>query len=175
MILEDCEALNGLLEEFRQEEYEAEDQIQDITRHIKEAETYLKNLLGSESDDYKVFSPRKAEIIYKEEIDKIKGEIEESEEQRKKICGKRDILSKRIHTIEGILSHYDADCAGERKEAGDLQASSVDSLNTLIDKIKVSGTYIDRNPIRAKQDYVIISKCLREVVDRIQDTVWMYK
>lgn len=170
MILDDYNALSGLLEEFRQEEEETDIRIQNILRRIRESETYLKTIMGSEPDDYKVFSPRKAEVIYKEEIRKANEEIEELEGQNKELCGKRDVLYGRIHMIENIIGHYNPDSMAQKESEEDLWKSSMESLRRLADKIEISSAYIDRNPIQAKQDYIIISKCLQEIIDKIRSS-----
>ena len=68
MISKDYEALRGLLEEFRREAAQLDAQIDDTARKIREAEAFLAVYTDSQPDDIRVFSPRKAEILYKEEI-----------------------------------------------------------------------------------------------------------
>lgn len=167
MILDDYNALNEMLGTFRQEADEMDIQIQNNLRRMKELEIYLQSLVGVESEDFKVFSPRKAEVIYKEEIGKTQKQIKEFEEQNKELCSKRDILYGRIHTIEEILGHYNTDFVAQTESMKNLLIYSMEDLNQLIQKLEMSSAYIDKNPIQVKQDFVIIGKRLKEMLMNI--------
>ena len=82
MISKDYEALRGLLEEFRREAAQLDAQIDDTARKIREAEAFLAVYTDSQPDDIRVFSPRKAEILYKEEIRQKEKEKSVYEERR---------------------------------------------------------------------------------------------
>ena len=69
---EDYQALQEMLKEFREEAAELQARIEKYEERVKEAELYLKAIQDSEPEDRKVFSPRRVEVLYKEEIGRIK-------------------------------------------------------------------------------------------------------
>lgn len=53
-----------------------EQKIESNLLKIKEADFYMQSFMKKEDCDFKVFSPRNAETVYKEEIEKAKNERE---------------------------------------------------------------------------------------------------
>ena len=170
MTLDDYNTLNEMLQEFRRESEEMSVEIDCNLRHIREAEVYLKAFTELESDDYKVFSPRKAGIIHKEEIEKIRGEKAGYEEKNRELSRKREILTARIAKLENVLRRQNYDFDSQTGAARELQHEVVQKLEELVHKMELSSVGIDRNPIQARQDFAIIGKCLKEIVDKIRDT-----
>lgn len=104
MISKDYEALRGLLEEFRREAAQLDAQIDDTARKIREAEAFLAVYTDSQPDDIRVFSPRKAEILYKEEIRQKEKEKSVYEERRGELSQKRETLEGRMTALQDVLS-----------------------------------------------------------------------
>ena len=100
---EDYQALQEMLKEFREEAAELQARIEKYEERVKEAELYLKAIQDSEPEDRKVFSPRRVEVLYKEEIGRIKEEKAVHEEQIQRLCSQREVLEKRISYLRGLL------------------------------------------------------------------------
>lgn len=176
---DDYDVLKGMLGEFRQEGAVLEDQIQENLRCIREADVYLKTLVNSESEDTKVFSPRRAEIIYKEEIDKTNRKKTDYERQNRELYQKQEKLNSYIGKLETIINGrknnnilLDIQEEDSQRIAKDLHDISLQNLTHLIHKLELSGMYIDKDPLQAKLELSIISKCLRDAIDEIRRVIY---
>lgn len=159
---EDYQALRELLKEFREEAAELKARIEEHDGRVKEAELRLKTIQDSEPEDRKIFSPRRVEVLYKEEIGRIKEEKAVHEEQIQRLCSRREVLERRISRLEAVCRH-------QREHARSRRDASLMELENIIGRIESSSGYIDRNPIQARQELAIIAKSLREIMDRMRD------
>ena len=159
---EDYQALQEMLKEFREEAAELQARIEKYEERVKEAELYLKAIPDSEPEDRKVFSPRRVEVLYKEEIGRIKEQKALHEEQIRQLCGERDVIGRRISRLETVCRH-------QRDRARSRRDASLMDLEKIIGRIESSSGYIDRNPVQARQELAIIAKSLRELVDRMRE------
>ena len=139
--MDDYDALREMIEEFQQEAADMESRIRLNIRNIREAEAYLKVYLDSEPDDVKVFSPRKMEILYQEEIRKKKEEKSVWEKENQELSSRKAILDSRIASLKGILGRQQQDFRMEKGSAS-----------------------MERNLIQARQEFAIIERRLREIV-----------
>ena len=171
MTLEDCNALHEMLNEFRRETAELEAQIQGHLGCIREAEAHLRAFENLEPEDKKVFSPRKVEILYKEEIHRIKEEKSFREEQNRVLCGRKAVIDERIKKLETVLDHEKNEFSSRAEAAKKQQNAAVKSLKEIIGKMEKSSAFIEKSPIQARQDFAIITKSLREIVDKMQDDI----
>lgn len=179
MTLEDYNSLNEMWSELAQEASELETQIQYNLRCIREAEAYMNTFLKSETEDYKVFSPRKAEIIYKEEIEEARNKIFSHEEENKELYLKKNIIDGRIKRLETILNrqihnltYLNVQEEDRQRIARDLHDTSLQNLAHLIHKIELSSLYIDKDPIQAKLELAVVGKRLRDTIDEIRGTIF---
>lgn len=168
MRTEDYNKLYGLLEAFLGEAAEVDAQMSDTTRRIQEADAYLATYTGEEPDDVKVFSPRKMEILYKEEIQKKKEEKSAYEERNQDLCRRKEILDGRIADLQDILSRQKQDFSSRMEAAKEQYRASMKELARLADKIEESSGYIEKNPFQARQDFAIIAKSLKETVEQLR-------
>ncbi len=99
---DDYNALNSVIIELRQELSALDCEIEKNTQRIKEADAYVKSLKGSEPADYKIFSPRDAESIHRDEIEKICEERHICEEKNEQLSARRKILSSQIKRLEKV-------------------------------------------------------------------------
>lgn len=168
MIADDYDKLNGLLEEFLEEAAEADAQISDTARCIRETDAYLATYTGAEPDDVKVFSPRKMEMLYKEEIQKKKEEKSIYEERNRDLLRRKELLDRRIADLQDILSRRKQDFSSRMESAKEQYKASMKELDSLADKIGESSGHIDKNPFQARQDFAIIAKRLRETTEHLR-------
>lgn len=168
MLADDYDKLYGLLEEFLEEEADVDAQISDTTRLIREADAYLATYKGEEPDDVRVFSPRKMEIIYKEEIQKKKEEKSVYEERSQSLRRRKEMLDGKISDLQDILSRRKQDFSSRMEAAREQYKASVKELDSLADKIGESSGYIEKNPFQARQDFAIIAKRLKETAEQLK-------
>ncbi len=109
MNIEDFRNLNSLLRELQLELKNLDFELQYHKKYIDKAEEYFNSILHSESDDFKVFSPRKPEIIYEDEIRKIESEKERFVVECNELEKQKEVLEERIHNIEYILEHEEVE------------------------------------------------------------------
>lgn len=179
MSLNDYVKLSELLNEIRREREEVDAELQNNLSSIRAEEIYAQNFMDSESEDYKVFSPRSMELIYKDEITKVKNQKSSYEEINKKLRHKKNILSSWIERIEQVVKSENNDLnvlniqeQDRQRIARDLHDTSLQNLAHLIHQIELSSLYIDQDPIRAKLELSIVNKRLRETIDEIRNIIF---
>lgn len=168
MIAEDYNKLYGLLEAFLGEAADVEAQISDTTRLVRETDAYLATYRSGEPEDVKVFSPRKMEILYKEEIQKKKEEKSEYEERIQCLRRRKEVLDGKISDLQDILSRRKQDFSSRMEASREQYKASVKELDSLADKIGESSGYIEKNPFQARQDFAIIAKRLKETAEQLK-------
>lgn len=173
MVIEEYDALQKILSEFRQEVNTIEEQIQRDMECIRDREASIQAFTDAEPEDFKVFSPRNAEAVHREEIQQIKKEREALEEQNREWNQRKATLGKYAGKLEKVLKSRDENSCLERETADSLQSSSIEALEHLVHKIEQSSSLIPKNPVQARQDLAVIGRNLQETVDKIRDTVWI--
>lgn len=163
MILDDYNSLYDIWKELCQEVEEIEAQIQYNLQCIKEKEIYVDDFLKYETEDFRVFSPRKAEVIHKEEIEEANIKKMSYLEQNEELYLKKDLLDNRIKKLEAVLNRQDRNYTflniqeeDRQRIARELHDTSLQNLAHLIHKIELSTMYIDRDPIQAKLELSVI-------------------
>ena len=169
---EDYAILDELLKEFRKEAAEIDVQTSENLRRVREAETYISSVTDSESDDFKVFSPRKAEVLYKKELEDARREIAVCRDENGRLCRRRELLAGYVEKLEALTECLKRESGAGVKEAGELRDESLRQLENLGEKLDSVCSYIDKKPVQAKQDLAIAGKCLKEVMDKMRDTMW---
>lgn len=183
------DTLSGIVEELQKEYSTLHEKIDDYTLQIKEAECYIQSFYDKEDEDFKIFSPRKVEDLYGEEIAKSKSNINILQQQLNKWYHEQNILRSRIEKLNQILDeekgfHVDSDSVKKnlsilsiqeqdrQRIARDLHDTSLQNLAHLVHKIELSGLFIDQDPIRAKLELAVISKNLKAVIDEVRNTIF---
>lgn len=179
MSLNDYAALSELLNEIRKEKEKVDAELQSNLSSIRAEEIYAQNFINSESEDYKVFSPRNMESLYQDEITKIMNQKSDYEEKNKSLYQKKNILSTWIERIEHVIENENDDLnvlniqeLDRQRIARDLHDTSLQNLAHLIHQIELSSLYIDQDPVRAKLELSVVNKRLRETIDEIRNVIF---
>ena len=179
MNLDDYNVLTGIVNELRLELSELENEIQYNLRCIKEADIYVNTIRNSDSEEYKIFSPRNSESVHKNEIEKTYQEKNEYIEKNEYYNSKKEILYKRIEQLENILNSRERDLAvlniqeeDRQRIARDLHDTSLQNLAHLVHRIELSSLYIDKDTVKAKLELSVVSKILKETIDEIRNTIF---
>lgn len=160
---EDYGILKELVKEFRQEIYDIDIHMDGNLRRIRESEAYIDTLSVSEPEDFKVFSPRRAKTLHKEELQEAQECRLACEEENEKLNRRKELLKGRIRRLEELLDCLEQEEQRQAKEAKALLAERLQRLSKLAEKVDDCGSNMERNPIQARQDLAIIGKCLREL------------
>ena len=154
--------LDELLKESLQEKKKIEKELSKNLNRIKEIDTFLDSM--TEASDFKVFSPRTAESLHREEI-------KEAREEKDKLEVSNDSYYKKttnnLHLI--ILDMQEKE---RGRIARELHDSSIQNLTHLIHSLELSSLYIDKDPIQAKLELESCSQTLKKAIDEIRDTVF---
>ena len=183
MNLNDFEELYLVLQEMRQEQAALQKQIDENQVKIKEADYYIQSILEKEDKDFKVFSPRDAMSLHKEEIERIKTEQLSCKEQLTVLCDKYGRITSYIEQLENLLRRQ-KECAqnnltvlniqeeDRQRIARELHDTSLQNLAHLVHKIELSMMLIDQDPVRVKLELAVVKKNLRSVIDEIRNIVY---
>lgn len=98
------EEFQDLLYELKVKKENIQKQIDDNTLQIIEARSYAKEILNREEEDFKVFSPRKVEDIYKDELEKANVKQVTCENQNQRLTAKIEELDSIISVLEKVAA-----------------------------------------------------------------------
>lgn len=179
MNLDDYNTLEKIVQEMRQELSGLDDKIKYNLQCIKEADVYAHLLLDAEPDDFKMFSPRNAESVHKNELEKAYQEKENCKKQNEQLYIKRDQLYEQMKSLENILEHKEDGLMAlsiqeedRQRIARDLHDTSLQNLAHLMHKIELSSLYIDEDAIKAKLELSVVNKVLKKTIDEIRNTIF---
>lgn len=189
MNLTNYEMLAELLQEFQQENNALQRQIDEKLIKIQEADCYIQSILNKDDVDFKIFSPRNSEDIYKEEISKTNSNKEEYQKELDQCYDKQNLLLSKIEKLENILKNeeqYYIDSSMKKKNltilniqeqdrqriARDLHDTSLQNLANLVHRIELSSMFIDQDPVRAKLELTVVNQNLRKIIDEIRNTIF---
>ena len=176
--------LTKLLEENLQDKEKTEKALQENLNRISEIDSFLDSIYNNEKTDFQVFSPRSAEIIHKEKIEKAKEERDNLEYSNNSYYQKLKKLEKQIKNLSMVIEESkDTDQKMhlavldiQEKErvriARELHDSSLQNLTHLIHTLELSSLFIDQDPIRAKLELSACSQNLKQIIDEIRDTIF---
>lgn len=197
--MEENNIIKDLYEQLSNEREEVQKLLNLNLTRITEIEEYLKSIYEKEDSDFKIFSPRSVENIYKENIDKNKSEkhlleIENRSHYKRLnqldryLSGLKEIYQKRENSSESresfvvspsiyndnqnSLKILDVQEKERQRIARDLHDSSLQNLAHIVHKIELSSMFIDQDPLRAKLELASVNKNLKVVIDEIRNTIF---
>ncbi len=167
---------------------EAEDlkkKINDNLTHISEIDEYLHSIYKQEDEDFKVFSPRNVEHIYKEDIENHKSNKYKLENDNRILYSKlnktnsymealQEVLGEESNAVQNHDDLYALDIQEKERQriARDLHDTSLQNLAHLVHKIELASMYIDKDPLQSKLELATISKNLKAVIEEIRNTIF---
>lgn len=184
------EELQNMLRELCRQRENLQVRIDENNLSIQEVQCFTKKIFDKEDEDFKVFSPRKIEDIYREELEQYSARKDSLERQNIELTAKRDKLDSIIRLLRMIeetdspLESRDSDIREEKSAliqmqekdrqriAGDLQDSVLQTLTHLSHKIELSSKFIGQDPVRAKQELAVVSKDMKKVIEDIRGAIF---
>ena len=171
--------LNELLICFKQELFEINAQMQCNLLYIKEEDACIKSLQESDSEEFKMFSPRSLSSLQKDEIVKANARKTDFQKQNEDLDEKKRIIENRVKILEEVLKQESHNLTvlhlqeeDRKRIARDLHDTSLQNLTHLIHKIELCGLYIDEDPVKAKLELSVIGIGLKEIVNEIRNTIF---
>lgn len=167
---------------------------------INEIDKYLDSLYGKENSEFKVFSPRSLEVVYKDNIENNKAKKRSAELENQTYYKRLNKLDKYLAGLSSVLQSCEEDADSEsiysfqsmsqkqdsiinlqvldiqekerQRIARDLHDTSLQNLAHLVHKIELSSMFIDQDPLRAKLELAAINKNLKSVMEEMRNTIF---
>lgn len=169
MRFEDYDTLSSILNEFRREKLDIEIQIEHNLKCMKTAEAYLSSYVDSVSDDFRIFSPRKADTEEKRRIENVSEEKAACEEANKKLLARKNILTDYVERLENVLEYSKTENTERNDQMESICKDTLSGLDNLVQRMEGCFGYIEKNPVQAKQDFIIIGRYLKEIADKLRN------
>lgn len=183
------EMITELLEELQKEYDTLQAQIDEYQGKSKEIDYYIQSFFDQEDREFKMFSPRNTEDIFREEISKANDEKEAIQQELNQCFHEQNLLRARIEKLSKVIEDeegFHLDCNTRQQNltilniqeedrqriARDLHDTSLQNLAHLVHKIELSSMFIDQDPLRAKLELSVISKNLKMVIEEIRNTIF---
>ena len=173
--------LKETLQELSEEKSGFQEKVNKNLNRISEIDAYLKSIYDKEDTDFKVFSPRNVENVYKEQIEKSNKEKYSLENENQHLYRQINRLNHYMENISAVLDEEDSDFSlksldiqekDRQRIARDLHDTSLQNLAHLIHKIELSSMYIDKDPIQAKLELASINKNMKTIIEDIRNTIF---
>ena len=171
--------LSELLSCLKQELFEVNAEIQRNYLYIREEDACIKSIQESDSEEFKMFSPRSLNSLQKDEIIKANERKVDFQKQNEELVEKKKVIESRVNQLEKVLNQESHNLTAlhvqeeDRKRiARDLHDTALQNLTHLIHKIELCGLYIDEDPIKAKLELSVIGMGLKETVNEIRNTIF---
>lgn len=151
---------------------------------IHEIDTYLQSIYDKENSDFKVFSPRNVETVYKEQIEQSNREKYALEKENQTMFSTVNKYDRYINNLDDVLvcDHNDdlvfktkmleIQESDRQRIARDLHDTSLQNLAHLTHMIELSKMYIDKDPVQAKLELESINRNIKDIIDDIRNTVF---
>lgn len=179
MNIDNYSVLNDILADMHRELSELNKKQEYHLQCIKQDDIFIKSLVDSEPDDFKLFSPRNAEDIHKNEIQRTIWDMESHQREYDALSNQINEFNERIEKLERILEHKDDNIAllnllekDRQRIARELHDTSLQNLAHLVHKIELSSLYIDQDILKAKLELSVVNKILKDTIGEIRNTIF---
>lgn len=168
---------------------------------IEEINIYVQSILEKEDSDYKVFSPRNVEVIYKEQIESCNAEKYGLEEENRNNYKQINKIGRYLKDLDTVLEEnqsdepdsIDADTNCPENEspisainfqvmdiqekerqriARDLHDVTLQNLTHLVHKIELGSIFIDQDTLRAKLELAAVIKSLKSTISDVRNIIF---
>lgn len=179
MNIDNYSVLNDILADMHRELSELNKKQEYHLQCIKQDDIFIKSLVDSEPDDFKLFSPRNAEDIHKNEIQRTIWDKESHQREYDALSNQINEFNERIEKLERILEHKDDNITllnllekDRQRIARELHDTSLQNLAHLVHKIELSSLYIDQDILKAKLELSVVNKILKDTIGEIRNTIF---
>lgn len=186
--------LERIQDQYLQEKYNIEKDINDMEIHLKEDDEFIKLLDKSHDPNYKSFTPREVNFNNKEKIFTLKEEQREIQRLLSERKLDHSACMERLKEVSSIIMAVKNEVAethrkgleddiyritlletqeNERKRISrELHDSTVQNLTSLIHKSELCMKLVEMDPIRCKLELNIIAKTLRDIIDGTRQVIY---
>lgn len=178
-------SLKDMYDHFLEESEKIEKELQGNLNRISEIDQYLDSVYAHEDADFKVFSPRNVDSIYKEEINSQKAKKYELENSNRELYGNLNRLHIYLdllkQSMEGSASSVsssrnlqvlDVQEKERQRIARDLHDTSLQNLTHLIHKVELANMYAEKDLNRTRLELMSVNKGLKAVIEEMRNIVF---
>lgn len=169
---------NEMYQNLFDEAEEIKAKINENLMHISEIDEYLHSIYKQEDEDFKVFSPRNVEHIYKEDIENHKSNKYKLENDNRVLYSQLNKTNDYMEALQEVFHKHDdlyvLDIQEKERQriARDLHDTSLQNLAHLVHKLELASMYIDKDPLQAKLELATTSKNLKNVIEEIRNIIF---
>lgn len=182
MMDESLKILDELLQENLQDQHKIEKELAEKQERLQEIDAFLNSM--KDDADFKVFSPRTAESLHREEIasnreereellgvyDKISNQLFQTKARIEKLSYLNKEYKNTINNLQ--ISILDMQEKERARIARELHDTSIQNLTHLVHSLELASLYMDKDPVQAKLELATCSQNLKKSIDEIRDTVF---
>ena len=189
------DSLQEMYRIFSEEAEGLERKLHDNLFSISEIDKYLQSIYEQEEEDFRVFSPRSVDSVYKEDIEKNREKKYALESDNKLLYSRLNKLNSYRDTLHAAIEKMDmmsAESKGilmlkqekrnlqildiqerERQRiARDIHDTSLQNLTHLVHEVELASIYMDKDVIQAKLELAGIKKNLKSVIEEMRSTIF---
>lgn len=177
----DRSSLKEMYQNLSEEAEGLEKKLKENLFAISEIDKYLNSIYEQEDSDFKVFSPRNVDSIYKEDIEEHKTKKNKLENDNKNMYSRLNRIKTYLEDLKENMDEkpvarnlqvLDIQEKERQRIARDLHDTSLQNLAHLVHKIELASMYADKDVLRAKMELVSINKSLKAIIEEIRNTVF---
>lgn len=118
------------LDELLKQRAELQKTIHENEVQIHETQCFADEILNKDEEDFKVFSPRKHEDLYRNELDQSYGKKASIQKENDVLIAERDKLDSMIHLLEEIASDFLSDQQVNKSNDEDVDVQNHENKST---------------------------------------------
>ena len=191
------EELHETLKSLSDQRKDIQKQIDQNNLQIHEAECFAQEILNKDEEDFTVFSPRRYEDIYRDQLNHSYDKKSAFEEQNKVLTEKRDRLDSMIHLLKSVsedhtrILHEEEHFARESKEdvlreklsaiemqevfksriVRELEQTVLSQFQEIMNKIELLQSFSTQDMMRVKLELSGLSKSIEQVDRNLTDLI----
>lgn len=194
------EIIQNMCEHFIAEKSDINKQVKDNENSIKEIDSYLKSIFDKEETDFKFFSPRNLESVYKEDITQKKNEKENFTIINQAHFKRLDEIDLQLNNLQKVMSDIlilkrarqsftdsterikkeylnilDIQEKERKRIADELHDTSLQNMTHLLHMIELSSMFIDQDPARAKLELETTNINLKKIIEEIRQIIFNFR
>lgn len=189
--------LNELYQNLKEEQDSILEKVNKNLNQIEELDLYIKSILEKQDSDYKVFSPRNVEVIYKEQIETCNAEKYALENENRNYYKQINKVGRYLENLEQVLKEdsleevekevpeeivspistknfqiMDIQEKERQRIARDLHDVTLQNLTHIVHKMELAGAFMDQDSLRAKLELAAAAKNLRTAISDIRSIIF---
>ncbi len=181
MLKESHSSLKEIYQKLSEEAEGLQKEIKMNLFHISEIDGFLNSIYEQEDIDFKVFSPRSVENIYKTQISSQKEKKYKLENDNRLLYSRLNKVNYYMNGLKDAIEEKPISknlCALEIQEkerqriAMELHDTTLQNLAHMGHKIELASLYMEKDVLQAKLELATVSKNLKIVIEEIRNTIF---